>query len=79
MAANAHDPKAYEKRIVALLDDEDVSNQKGIYEYLLDGNEKHLSIRHSVPKWHELLMSVRKVSVRSMVSVLKIEESKPTI
>lgn len=34
-----HDPKAYEKRIVELLDDEDVSNQKGIYEYLLDGNE----------------------------------------
>ena len=48
--ANAHDPKAYEKRIVALLDDEDVSNQKGIYEYLLDGNEKHLSIRAFSPK-----------------------------
>lgn len=33
-----------------LLDDEDVSNQKGIYEYLLDGNEKHLSIRAFSPK-----------------------------
>lgn len=42
---DTHDPKAYENRIAELLDDEDVSNQKGIYEYLLDGNEKHLSIR----------------------------------
>ena len=47
---DSHDPKAYEKRIVELLDDEDVSNQKGIYEYLLDGNEKHLSIRAFSPK-----------------------------
>ena len=31
----AHDPKAYEKRIIELLDNEDVSNQKGICEYLL--------------------------------------------
>ena len=42
---NAYDPKALESRIIELLDDEDVSNQKGIYEYLLDGNEKHLNIR----------------------------------
>ena len=46
----AHDPKVYEKRIVELLDDEDVSNQKGIYEYLLDGNEKHLNIRKFTSK-----------------------------
>ena len=47
---SSHDPKTYEERIVKLLDDEDVSNQKGIYEYLLDGNEKHLSIRAFSPK-----------------------------
>lgn len=46
----AHDPKAYERRIAELLEDEDVSNQKGIYEYLLDGNEKHLNIRVFTPK-----------------------------
>lgn len=40
-----YDPKTLEKRIVELLDDEDVSNQKGIYEYLLNGKEKHLNIR----------------------------------
>lgn len=40
-----YDPKTLEDRIVQLLDDDDVTNQKGIYEYLLDGQEKHLSIR----------------------------------
>ncbi|MBB1532592.1 MAG: DUF262 domain-containing protein [Mogibacterium sp.] len=44
-ATNSYDPKQLEQRIVELLDDEDISNQKGIYEYLLDGNEKHLNIR----------------------------------
>lgn len=45
-----HDPKKLETRIVELLDDEDISNQKGIYEYLLDGQEKHLHIRAFTPK-----------------------------
>ena len=40
-----HDPKALEKKIVALMEDEDVTRPAGIYEYLLDGEEKHLSIR----------------------------------
>ena len=48
--ANSYDPKSLEKRIVALLDDEDISNQKGIYEYLLDGQERHLNIRAFSPK-----------------------------
>ena len=42
---NIYDPKALEQRIAELLDDDDVTNQRGIYEYLLDGQEKHLSIR----------------------------------
>lgn len=45
-----YDPKTLETRIVELLDDEDVSNQKGIYEYLLDGQERHLNIRAFSPK-----------------------------
>lgn len=44
------DPKALEARIVALLDDEDVTNQRGVYEYLLDGDARHLSIRAFTPK-----------------------------
>lgn len=34
-----------EKRIVALIDDDEVDNKKGIYEYLLSGNEKTLNLR----------------------------------
>ena len=42
-------PKKLEDRISQMLrDDEDINditNQRGIYEYLLDGDERHLSIR----------------------------------
>ncbi|MGN0771193.1 MAG: HNH endonuclease family protein [Christensenellales bacterium] len=47
---NAHkddnlDPVAIEKEIKMLLQDDDVSDQNGVYEYILTRNEKHLSIR----------------------------------
>ncbi len=42
---NAYDSKALEQRILALIDDDDVGSIKGIYEYLFDGEEKHLSLR----------------------------------
>ena len=42
-----YDPAELESKIVALFTDDDVSNHKGIYEYLLSGenDEKYLSIR----------------------------------
>lgn len=40
-----YDPKALEKKIVELMEDDDVTRIAGIYEYLIDGEEKHLSIR----------------------------------
>jgi CRISPR/Cas system Type II protein with McrA/HNH and RuvC-like nuclease domain len=49
-SSGKYDPKKLESRFVELLEDEDVTNQKGIYEYLLDGKEKHLSIRAFSPK-----------------------------
>lgn len=48
-----YDPKALEVRIVELIEDYRngyISNQKGIYEYLLDGDEKHLNIRAFSPE-----------------------------
>ena len=39
------DPAALEKRISELMQDEEVTSKKGIYEYLLSGDEKHLNIR----------------------------------
>lgn len=44
---NVYDPNALEAEITELLKDDDISNQKGVYEYLLSGKtkEKVLSIR----------------------------------
>lgn len=39
------DPKTLEAKISALMQDEDVTSKKGIYEYLLTGREKYLNIR----------------------------------
>ena len=44
------DPDTLEKRIVELMEDDDVTKNAGIFEYLLDGEEKHLSIRAFTPK-----------------------------
>lgn len=47
---NAHkadklNAKALEARIVELIEDDEVDSKKGIYEYLLTGNEKSLNLR----------------------------------
>lgn len=39
------DPNTLEAKIVELMQDEDVTSKKGVYEYLLSGREKHLNIR----------------------------------
>lgn len=39
------DPATLEKRIAILMTDDDISTKRGIYYYVLDGEEKHLSIR----------------------------------
>lgn len=39
------DPILLESEITRLMRDDDVTNKKGIYWYLLDGQEKHLNIR----------------------------------
>jgi hypothetical protein len=39
------DPKKLEEQISRLMEDEDVTNKKGIFSYVLDGKEKHLNIR----------------------------------
>ncbi len=39
------DSEEFEKEIARLMMDDDVTNKKGIYSYLLTGKEKHLNIR----------------------------------
>lgn len=41
----AFDAKTLETKIEKLMSDDDITKKSGIYEYLIDGNEKHLSIR----------------------------------
>ena len=38
-------PQLLEERVALLMQDDDVTKRSGIYEYLLSGNKKHLSIR----------------------------------
>lgn len=44
-----HDSAKLEKEISALMEDEDVTNKKGIYPYVLDRKERHLNIRAFSP------------------------------
>jgi len=39
------DPARLEAVVTSLMEDEDVTNKKGIYPYVLDGKERHLNIR----------------------------------
>lgn len=43
--AQPFDAVALERRVAELMQDEDVTNKKGIYTYLLTSDERHLSIR----------------------------------
>jgi hypothetical protein len=43
--SHRHNPQDLEDRIIALIADKDVTNQKGIYDYVLSGSEKALNIR----------------------------------
>ena len=47
---NEYDAKILEEKISELMEDEDVTKNSGIYEYLLDGDERHLNIRKFTPK-----------------------------
>jgi hypothetical protein len=40
------DPAALEKEIARLMQDDDVTNKKGVYDYVLGGKEKNLNIRY---------------------------------
>ncbi len=47
---NNYDVEELEKKIITLMEDDDVTRNSGIYEYLLGGEEKCLSIRKFTPR-----------------------------
>jgi hypothetical protein len=44
-----HDAADMEKRIVELMSDDEVTNKRGVYTYVLDGDERHLNLRQFTP------------------------------
>ncbi len=46
---NDYDTDFLEQKTIDLMSDDDVTKKSGIYEYLLDGKEKHLNIRAFTP------------------------------
>lgn len=42
---NSYNPTELEERVATLMQDEDVTNRKGIYQYLLSGEDRYLNIR----------------------------------
>lgn len=69
-----YDPKALEARIVELMEDDDVTKNSGVYEYLLDGQEKHLSIRAFTPKMARAAYERQKGVCPACGKQFKIEE-----
>lgn len=68
-----YDTDALEARIVQLMSDDDVSKKSGIYEYLLDGKEKHLSIRAFTPSMKRTAYEKQKGKCKICKKVFPIE------
>ena len=68
------DPVALEERISALIQDPDVSNQRGIYLYVLNGKEKHLNIRQFDERMRRSAFERQKGVCPDCGNVFKIEE-----
>ena len=47
---NKYNPTELDERVGLLMQDEDITNAKGIYHYLLSGEERHLNIRAFEPR-----------------------------
>ena len=43
--SGSYDAKRLQERMTELLADEEVTSEKGVYEYLIDGDERHLNLR----------------------------------
>ncbi|MDR3348570.1 MAG: hypothetical protein LBO03_03035 [Acidaminococcales bacterium] len=70
-----HDPKQFAVHIANLAEDEVVTKNSGLYEYLLDGNEKHLNIRAFTPKIARAAYERQKWICRNARSILDCDYS----
>ncbi|MBU2579128.1 DUF262 domain-containing protein [Patescibacteria group bacterium] len=56
----AHDTQAIEEKTLKLIDDDEVQSLKGIYEYILTGEKKHLNLRQFDDKTKRKIYEKRK-------------------
>ena len=68
------DSKKLEKEIAKLMEDEDVTNKKGIYSYILTGEQKYLNIRSFTPKQKREAYEKQKGKCRVCKKHFDIEE-----
>lgn len=68
------DPDDLEDRISALIQDPDVTNHRGVYLYVLNGKEKHLSIRQFDDRMRLSAFEGQKGVCPSCGNTFKIEE-----
>ncbi len=69
-----YDPDALEKRVAKLMEDEDVTSKKGIYAYLLTGEEKHLNVRAFTDKQKREAYEQKKGTCARCNEHFKLEE-----
>ena len=63
-----------ENEVSMLMEDEDVTRKNGIYEYLLDGEEKHLSIRAFLDSMKRTAYEKQKGKCKKCRKDFKIED-----
>lgn len=68
------DPDVLEERISALIQDQDVTNHRGIYLYVLNGKEKHLNIRQFDARMRRSAFERQKGVCPDCSKAFKIEE-----
>lgn len=68
------DPDVLEERISALIQDQDVTNHRGIYLYVLNGKEKHLNIRQFDERMRRSAFERQKGVCPDCSNAFKIEE-----
>lgn len=73
------DPAVLEAEVSRLMADEDVTKKGGVYEYLLTGKERCLSIRAFDDRMKRAAMSGRAESARTAGSILNSPRCIPTI
>lgn len=68
------DPSTIESKISLLMADDEVTKKKGVYEYILTGNEKHLSIRTFTDSNKRTLYERQKGICKSCKEKFEIEQ-----